>query len=301
MNSTRISYHVNAPRAKVYSALIDPNAIAKWKAPNGMTCQVHAFEAWEGGKFRISLAYDAPSGVRKTTAHTDTYTGRFVKLVPNEQVVEVDEFETADPRLRGEMTITITLKHANGGTDLVAVHDGLPDGRVSCGQRVGVANGTREARRAGGGSLDRNRTFVIAQESSAAIEPGSRAALPRGSEARARVTRGSAVKLRMATSTNWAPKLAAWCFSPLSSIAILPRANRIMASAAIPAGMFSASTARTRVEATTRRQDASCQPALRAAACSPRFAIADCRLRHLSLCGVPGFTSPHRLIETFWL
>jgi len=32
-----------------------------------------------------------------------------VKLVPNEQVVEVDEFETADPSLRGEMTIAITL------------------------------------------------------------------------------------------------------------------------------------------------------------------------------------------------
>jgi len=32
-----------------------------------------------------------------------------VRLVPNEQVVEVVEFETADPALRGEMTITFTL------------------------------------------------------------------------------------------------------------------------------------------------------------------------------------------------
>jgi activator of Hsp90 ATPase-like protein len=51
-----------------------------------------------------------------------------VKLVPNEQVIEVDEFETTDPALRGEMTITITLADANGGTDLLAVHDGLPPG-----------------------------------------------------------------------------------------------------------------------------------------------------------------------------
>jgi uncharacterized protein YndB with AHSA1/START domain len=51
-----------------------------------------------------------------------------VKLVPNEQVVEVDEFETDDPALRGEMTITITLTDARGGTDLLAVHDGLPPG-----------------------------------------------------------------------------------------------------------------------------------------------------------------------------
>ena len=73
-----------------------------------------------------SLTYDAPTGTGKTTAHTDTYHGRFVKLIPNEQVVEVDEFETDDPALRGEMTITITLADASGGTDLLAVHDGLP-------------------------------------------------------------------------------------------------------------------------------------------------------------------------------
>jgi uncharacterized protein YndB with AHSA1/START domain len=51
-----------------------------------------------------------------------------VKLVPNEQVVEVVEFATPDPALRGEMTITVTLADADGGTDLVAVHDGLPPG-----------------------------------------------------------------------------------------------------------------------------------------------------------------------------
>jgi hypothetical protein len=40
---------------------------------------------------------------------TFTYRGRFVRLVPNQLVVEVDEFETADPALRGEVTMTIAL------------------------------------------------------------------------------------------------------------------------------------------------------------------------------------------------
>jgi uncharacterized protein YndB with AHSA1/START domain len=128
MRSTRIRQHVNAPRDKVYRALLDARAVAAWKVPTGMTSQVHAFDAREGGAFRISLTYDEASGTGKTTAHTDTYHGRFVKLVPNEQVVEVVEFETADPALRGEMTITTTLIDAHGGTDVVAVHDGLPSG-----------------------------------------------------------------------------------------------------------------------------------------------------------------------------
>jgi uncharacterized protein YndB with AHSA1/START domain len=87
---------------------------------------VHAFDAREGGSFRISLTYDAPTGTGKTSPHTDTYHGRFVKLVTNEQVVEVVEFETTDPALRGEMTIT--LADEDGGTDVLAVHDGLPRG-----------------------------------------------------------------------------------------------------------------------------------------------------------------------------
>ena len=96
--------------------------------PTGMTSHVHAFDAREGGLFRISLTYDAPTGTGKTTAHTDTYHGRFVKLVPNEQVVEMMEFETADPAMRGEMTVTFTLADADGGTSVLAVHDNLPPG-----------------------------------------------------------------------------------------------------------------------------------------------------------------------------
>jgi uncharacterized protein YndB with AHSA1/START domain len=128
MSTTRVRRHIAAPRAAVYHALLDPGAVAAWKVPEGMTCRVHEFEAREGGAIRVSLTYDEPTGTGKTTPHTDTYRGRFVELVPNERVVEVDEFETTDPGLRGEMTITITLADADGGTELRAVHDGLPRG-----------------------------------------------------------------------------------------------------------------------------------------------------------------------------
>jgi len=129
MSSTQISRHVKAPRAAVYKALLDPQAVPKWKVPTGMTCHVHEFDAREGGAFRISLTYDVPTGTGKTNSSTDTYHGRFVKLVPNEQVVEVDEFETTDPALQGEMTVTITLTDADdGGTVVHGAHDGLPKG-----------------------------------------------------------------------------------------------------------------------------------------------------------------------------
>jgi uncharacterized protein YndB with AHSA1/START domain len=121
----------------VYRALLDSNAVAMWKVPTGMTSHVHAFDAREGGTFRVSLTYDTPRGTGKTTAHTDTYHGHFAKLRTNEQVVEVMEFETNDPALQGEMTITITLVDADGGTDLHAVHDGLPPGVSTTDNEIG--------------------------------------------------------------------------------------------------------------------------------------------------------------------
>jgi uncharacterized protein YndB with AHSA1/START domain len=128
---------VKAPRAKIYRALLDANAIAKWKVPTGMSARVHGFDGREGGTFRISLMYEGPSGAGKTTARTDTYHGRFVKLVPNEQVVEVDEFETEDPALLGEMKITITLRDVQGGTEVIGVHEGLPPGVSVADNEVG--------------------------------------------------------------------------------------------------------------------------------------------------------------------
>ena len=134
---TRMSTFISAPRERVYDALLDPEAVARWKFPAGMSCVVHEFDAAEGGAIRVSLTYDAPDRAGKTEGRTDTYRGRFVRLVRNELVVEADEFESDDPALRGEMTITIRLSDAPGGTELVAVHEGLPDGVSPADNEVG--------------------------------------------------------------------------------------------------------------------------------------------------------------------
>lgn len=96
----------------MYAALVDPAAVAAWRVPTGMTSAVHEFDAREGGAARVSLTYVAPDREGKTAGRTDTYSGRFVTLVENELFVEVDEFETDDPALRGEMTITIRLRRS---------------------------------------------------------------------------------------------------------------------------------------------------------------------------------------------
>ena len=128
MSTTHISLHIDAPRPRVYAALVDAGAIAKWKVPDGMTMVVHEFEAREGGRYRISLTYEEPGLAGKTSAHTDTYHGCFKELAVNERVVEVMEFETDKPGMQGEMSSTIELSDEHAGTRLVARHEGVPPG-----------------------------------------------------------------------------------------------------------------------------------------------------------------------------
>jgi len=65
VSATRIRCRVKAPRAVVYQALLDADAVATWMVPTGMTSEVHAFDAREGGAFRISLTYDAQTTTGK--------------------------------------------------------------------------------------------------------------------------------------------------------------------------------------------------------------------------------------------
>jgi uncharacterized protein YndB with AHSA1/START domain len=124
---------------------VSAEAIARWRVPAGMSGEVHEFDPREGGRFRVSLTYEAPDASGKSAAHTDTYHGHFARLVPDEQVVEVLEFEAADPALRGAMTLTTTLTDAEGGgTDVLMVHEDIPDAVPAAdnetGTRMALAN-----------------------------------------------------------------------------------------------------------------------------------------------------------------
>lgn len=138
MQTTRVRRHVRAPRDAVYRALLDPEAVARWRVPDGMTCEVHAFEPREGGFFRVSLTYDTADAAGKSGAHTDTYRGHFRSLVPGERVVEELAFETDDPAMGAPMQMTTTLSDAGDGTDVEVLHEGLPDAVPAADNELGT-------------------------------------------------------------------------------------------------------------------------------------------------------------------
>ncbi|MET9734381.1 SRPBCC domain-containing protein [Streptomyces sp. NPDC006458] len=145
MYVTRTSRHMNAPPSAVYGALLDADAVGRWRVPDGMSGRVHEFDAREGGRFRVSLTYEHSDATGKSGARTDTYHGRFVRLERDRLVVEELAFETDDPALRGTMTMTTVLTATeDGGTEVVMVHEGVPDavppGDNEAGTRMALAN-----------------------------------------------------------------------------------------------------------------------------------------------------------------
>ena len=68
MRSTRVNCFIAAPADSVYRALIDSDAVSRWRFPEGMSCRVHVFEPREGGTIRISLTYEEAAGIGKTSA-----------------------------------------------------------------------------------------------------------------------------------------------------------------------------------------------------------------------------------------
>lgn len=125
-SDTQVSLWISASRSVVYRLILDPNANAIWRAPDGMTCTVHRFEPIENGRVHISLTYTNADEKGKTSEHTDSYQGRFVKIVPESLVVEEDQFITEDTTSVGTMTFTLKLRDEGEGTRLDVVHEGLP-------------------------------------------------------------------------------------------------------------------------------------------------------------------------------
>lgn len=138
MSSTSVGRHILAPRASVYRALLDADAVREWRVPEGMSSVVHELDPREGGAFRVLLTYHDPARTGKSRGHTDTYSGHFVTLVPDELVVEAVEFDTTDPGLKGAMTITTALVEREGGTDVIVTHDGIPAAVAPTDNEVGT-------------------------------------------------------------------------------------------------------------------------------------------------------------------
>ena len=114
-SSVRLHRIFTARPEKLYRAFIEPDALAKWLPPNGFTCTVHQLEAKVGGSYRMSFR-------NFTTGSAHSFGGKYLELAPDERLSYTDRFD--DPKLPGEVRVTVTLKKVSVGTEISIVLEG---------------------------------------------------------------------------------------------------------------------------------------------------------------------------------
>lgn len=116
--TVRLHRVLRATPERIYRAVLDADAMAKWLPPNGFTGRVHHLDARIGGTFRMSFT-------NFTTQQSHAFGGEYLDLVPNERLAYTDRFD--DPNLPGEMRTTVTLTKVSCGTELNVVQEGIPE------------------------------------------------------------------------------------------------------------------------------------------------------------------------------
>lgn len=116
-NTIRLHRVFKAPPERVYRAILDPAANAKWLPPHGFTCTVHQLDARVGGAYRMSFT-------NLSTGRSQPFGGKYLELKPGERVVTTDAFD--DPGLPGEIRTTYTLTKVSVGTEVAIVQENIP-------------------------------------------------------------------------------------------------------------------------------------------------------------------------------
>ncbi len=128
----RLKRTLCAPAERVYSAFVDPDALAAWLPPHGMVARTHEMDARVGGKFRVSF-------YTVNKSWSSTFSGRYLELVPGRRLVHTDSFESGDPSAPGELRVTIAFTPVEGGTTLDIEQAGIPVGPMANGAPYGWA------------------------------------------------------------------------------------------------------------------------------------------------------------------
>ncbi|WP_227378499.1 SRPBCC domain-containing protein [Haladaptatus halobius] len=121
--SITVSRVIEAPPERVYEAFLDPDQLAQWLPPTGFSAEVHHLKHKVGGTYRMTFTGET----EELAEYGSTFGGTYLELVPGERIVYTDEFETDDPEMASEMTVTVTFEAIPEGTEVTARQEEIPE------------------------------------------------------------------------------------------------------------------------------------------------------------------------------
>lgn len=113
-----------APRARVYAAWVDPDALRHWYRMNDAWSEsVAQVDLRVGGRYRIALGIPG---------HADLVEeGEFREIVPNEKLVYTNALQGGTEADHDGTVVTVTFRDAiDGGCEVTVREEGFPSARV---------------------------------------------------------------------------------------------------------------------------------------------------------------------------
>jgi uncharacterized protein YndB with AHSA1/START domain len=105
---------LNHPRDKVFAAWIDPEALAKWYGPAGLSIETLEADIREGGVWRFDMV-----GVFDGKEQRFENRMRFLEIVPNERIVV--DYGTPNPNDPVRFRMTVTFDEQTDGKTVVTL------------------------------------------------------------------------------------------------------------------------------------------------------------------------------------
>lgn len=120
---------ITASPQTIYHAFMNPEDLASWLPPKGMSGHIDTFEPREGGTYSMTLTYETDhSNPGKTSRNTDITQGKFLELVQDKKIVLTVKFDSKDPALSGVMIQTWYLEAVSEGSKVTIVCEKVPEG-----------------------------------------------------------------------------------------------------------------------------------------------------------------------------
>ena len=128
---------IAAPPERLFDAFMNERAQTQWLPPKGMTARFDHFEPCAGGRYRMTLTYRGGKG-GKTTADSDTVSGRFIEVERPLRIVQTADFASDDPAFAGMMTMTWTFEPVAHGTQVTVSASDVPEGISAADHQAGL-------------------------------------------------------------------------------------------------------------------------------------------------------------------
>jgi uncharacterized protein YndB with AHSA1/START domain len=116
-----LTRELNAPVTKVWDAWIDPEKIAKWWGPDGVTNPTCVWDARVGGEIHIVMLAGPELG--SMAGQKWPMRGEFVEVVPNERLVFKNFAVGPQDQHLIEGTTTVTFEDIGGKTKITVHND----------------------------------------------------------------------------------------------------------------------------------------------------------------------------------